>query len=386
MERCGPTASCLRHLQVRKVHLSSLMIVQVLRTSLWSIAALAFFAGAIPAQMQEKPDRPPWAQPGAGPPPPLPVPVPSTSPAPPAVPGEPVPAPVPEPEKAQEKTKEPQTPKGTIKVNVNLVNVLVSVLDQNKRPAPNLPQEAFQVLEEGVPQKIEFFESETKWPLDLALMIDASLSAHMDIQFERQAAQHFINQVLRPDDRMSVFSFDETVTQRTTFTDKVPVLQEAVAKIPDGAGTSIYDAVVLGSQALAKRTGDRRRVIILVTDGGETTSRADFDAARRVALRGEVLLYTILIRPVKNENGRNTAGEHALQTITDSTGGAMVFPDTAQELSIIFDRIDSELRTQYRLGYYPYPRGAANTYRKIEVKVLPGYTARHRTMYLVGAQ
>jgi len=291
-----------------------------------------------------------------------------------------VPAPA---EPAPPKSQEPQTPKGTIKVNVNLVNVLVSVLDKQKRPAPNLPVEAFQVIEEGVPQKIEFFETETKWPLDIALMVDASLSAHMDIQYERQAASHFIQQVLRPDDHMSVFSFDESVTQRTTFTDKVKVLQEAVARIPDGAGTSIYDAVLLGSQALAKRGSDHRRVIVLVTDGGETTSHADFESARRAALRGEVLLYTILIRPLKGENGRNTAGEHALQTITESTGGAMFFPDKAEELPIIFDRIDAELRTQYRLGYYPNPRGPVNTYRTIEVKVLPGYSARHRTLYLV---
>ena len=277
-------------------------------------------------------------------------------------------------------------PKGTIKVNVNLVNVLVSVLDEQKRPAPNLPIEAFQILEEGVPQKTEFFEAETKWPLDIALMIDASLSAHMDIQYERSAAAHFIQQVLRPEDRMSVFSFDESVTQRTTFTNKTPALQDAVAKIPDGAGTSIYDSILLGSQALAKRGGERRRVIVMVTDGGETTSRADFEAARRAAVRGEVLLYTILIRPMKGENGRNTAGEHALQTITETTGGAMFFPDRAEELPVIFDRIDAQLRTQYRLGYYPNPRGPANTYRTIEVKVLPGYTARHRTSYLVGTQ
>ena len=165
-----------------------------------------------------------------------------------------------------------------------LVNVLVSVLDEKKRPAPNLPQEAFEVLEEGVPQKIDFFEAETKLPLDLALMIDSSMSAHIDIQFERDAAPHFIRQVLRPDDRMSVFSFDETVTQRTTFTEKVQTLTDAVARIPDGAGTSIYDALLLGSQALEKRGGERRRVIILVTDGGETTSHADFEAARRAAL------------------------------------------------------------------------------------------------------
>ena len=359
------------------------MIPQASRISICWVVPLALFAGVFVAEAQEKPDRPPWAQPSTSQPQPAP---PDGQPGPPSPPPPPPGAMVQPPVETQEKQKETPAPKGTIKVNVNLVNVLASVLDENKRPAPNLPKEAFQILEEGVPQNIEFFEAETKLPLDLALMIDASMSAHIDIQFEREAASHFIRQVLRPDDRMAVFSFDETVTQRTTFTERVQTLTEAVGKIPDGAGTSIYDAVMLGSQALAKRGGERRRVIILVTDGGETTSHADFETARRAALRGEVLLYTILVRAMKSENGRNTAGEHVLQTITETTGGAMFFPDSPQELPIIFDRIDAELRTQYRLAYYPNPRGAANSYRKIEVKMLPGYTARHRTAYLVGAQ
>ena len=125
----------------------------------------------------------------------------------------------------------------------------------------------------------------------------------------------------------------------------------------------------------------------MVTDAGETTSRADFDTTRNAALRADALLYTIVIRPVKNESGRNTAGEHALETITDTTGGAMFFPDTPQELDMMFDRIDRELRTQYRLGYYPNPRGPANTYRNVEVKVLNGdYHVRSRKTYLTGPQ
>jgi len=353
------------------------MILQVSRfiASFGLLAAL--LGGNSRAEAQDKPDRPPWAQPSANKPVPA-SPQPSGG-QPSGPPGVLVPAPVDPPPKIQDT----QAPKGTIKVNVNLVNVLVSVLDEQKRPAPNLPVDAFQVIEEGVPQKISFFESDTKWPLDVALMVDASLSAHMDIQYERSAASHFIQQVLRPEDRMSVFSFDETVTQRSVFTDQVHVLQEAVTKIPDGAGTSIYDAILLGSQTLAKRNAERRRVIVMLTDGGETTSRADFETARRAAVRGDVLLYTILIRPLPGENGRNTAGEHALQTITETTGGAMFFPEKAEELPTIFDRIDAELRTQYRLGYYPNPRGPANTYRTIDVKVLPGYSARHRTSYLV---
>jgi Ca-activated chloride channel family protein len=275
---------------------------------------------------------------------------------------------------------------GRIRVSVNLVNVLVSVLDDNNRPAPDLPVEAFQIFEEGVKQKIEVFESETKQPLDIALMIDASLSAHKEISFEQQAAAHFIAQVLRPEDRLSVFAFDENVRQIAGFSENVKVLQSAVQRIPDGAGTSIYDALLLGSNALERRKEDRRRVIIMVTDGGETTSRADFEAARKAAVRANTLLYSIIVRPVKSESGRNTAGEHAIETITDTTGGAIFFPDTSQDLDIIFDRIDRELRTQYRLGYYPNPRGPANTYRSIQVKVLDNYKVRHRKTYLTGSQ
>jgi Ca-activated chloride channel family protein len=277
--------------------------------------------------------------------------------------------------------------RGRIRVNVNLVNVLVSVLDEKNRPAPDLPREAFQLFEEGVEQKIDKFESETSQPLDLAIMIDSSLSAHKEISFEQEAAAHFIRQVLRPGDRLSVFAFDENVTQVAAFSDNVAELQAAVRKIPAGAGTSIYDAVLLGSRALERRGDDRRRVIILVTDAGETTSTSDFDAARKEAVRSNTLLYTIVIRPVKNESGRNTAGEHALETMTDTTGGAMFYPDTAQELGAIFDRIDRELRTQYLLAYYPTPRGPANTYRAILVTVNPaGYHVRHRKSYLTGPQ
>src|SRR6202158_3705815 len=276
--------------------------------------------------------------------------------------------------------------RGRIRVNVNLVNVLVSVLDEKNRPAPDLPREAFQLFEDGVEQKIEIFESETQLPLDLALMIDSSLSAHKEISFEEEAAAHFIRQVLRPGDRLSVFAVDENITQLAAFSDNVASLQAAVHKIPAGSGTSIYDAILLASRTLARRGEDRRRVIILVTDAGETTSRADFDAARKEAVRSGSLLYTIVIRPVKNESGRNTAGEHALETITDTMGGAMFFPDSARELDNIFDRINRELRTQYRLGYYPNPRGPANTYRQIAVKVSGNYQVRHRKSYLTGPQ
>ena len=348
--------------------------------------ALTVFLGSGIAFTQDDPNRPPWAQKSktkASSKPSTTSGASSSSPTPSPV-GEPGKIVQPTPAPPREESPEPAVQGNRIKVNVNLVTVLVSVLDEHNRPAPDLPREAFRLFDEGNEQKIDIFEPETSLPLDLALMIDASMSAHKEIVFEQEAATHFIRQVVRPGDRLAVFSFDEDVTQRPPgFSDNVVALQDAVRKIPNGAGTSIYDAVLLASRALAHRGDDRRRVIILVTDAGETTSRSDFDAARREAVSANVLLYTIVIRPVKNENGRNTAGEHALETMTDTTGGAMFFPDTAPELSAIFDRIDRELRTQYRLAYYPNPRGPANTYRSIEVKVTTGnYQVRHRKTYL----
>src|SRR5215470_13747611 len=287
------------------------------------------------ALAQDNPNRPPWAQKsktttnstsssnsGAN--------APTSSPV-----GEPgkIVQPTPPPPIAD--SPEPAVQGNRIRVNVNLVTVLVSVLDDHNRPAPDLPREAFQLFDEGKEQEIAIFEPETSQPLDLALMIDASLSAHKEITFEQEAAAHFIRQVVRPGDRLAVFSFDEDVTQRAGFSDNVAGLQDAVRRIPNGAGTSIYDAVLLASRSLAQRGDERRRVIVLVTDAGETTSHYDFDAARREAVSANVLLYTIVIRPVKNENGRNTAGEHALETMTDTTGGAMFYPDAPQELTAI---------------------------------------------------
>jgi Ca-activated chloride channel family protein len=125
-------------------------------------------------------------------------------------------------------------------------------------------------------------------------------------------------------------------------------------------------------------------VIVLVTDAGETTSRADFETARRAALRADALLYTIVIRAVKTEGGRNTAGEHALETIADTTGGATYFPNGLGELSAMFDLIDRELRTQYRLAYYPTPRPPAGVYRNIEVRVNCECKVRSRKAYYSG--
>ena len=274
---------------------------------------------------------------------------------------------------------------GQIRVQVDLVHILASVIDANGQPVPDLVVDAFTLNENSVPQKIETFEAQTNRPLDLALMVDSSMSALKDLKFEDEAAAHFIRQVVRPGDTLGVFEFSEDVTQLSEYSDKIPVLEAAARRISPGTGTSIYDAIVLSAKTLKHRPAGRRRAIVLVTDGGETTSVSKFEDARRAAIASEALLYSIIIRPVKNEGGRNTAGEHALITITDSTGGALFILDELTQLDGMFDRINRELRTQYLLGYYPNPAPPPNSTRHVEVKVSTGDLVRYRKEYFTPA-
>ncbi len=279
-----------------------------------------------------------------------------------------------------------QDQRGRIRSEVTMVSVLASVLGKDGRPVLGLTADQFEISEEGNKQKIEAFEAETQQPLDLALMIDSSLSETKELEFEADAASRFIQKLVRPADRLAVYEFADAVTQLAPFSSNVPSLQAGLHRIVPGDGTALYDAIFLGSQGLTKNPAGRRRAIVLVTDAGETTSRADFETARRAALRADTLLYTIVVRAVKTEGGRNTAGEHALDTIADSTGGAIYFPDTIAQLGDMFDRIDRELRTQYRIAYYPTPRPLAGTYRNLEVRATCECTVRSKKSYFSGGR
>ncbi len=279
-----------------------------------------------------------------------------------------------------------QDQRGRIRSEVTLVSLLASVLDKDGRPVLGLTADKFEVYEEGVKQQIANLEPETQQPLDLALMIDSSLSETKELEFEEDAASRFIQKLVRPADRLAVYEFADVVTQLAPFSSSTPTLQAALHRIVPGDGTALYDAIFLASQGLAKNPAGRRRAIVLVTDAGETTSRADFETARRAALRADALLYTIVVRAVKTEGGRNTAGEHALDTIADSTGGAIYFPDTIAQLGDMFDLIDRELRTQYRIAYYPEPRPPAGTYRTLDVRVMCDCKVRSRKAYYSGGK
>ena len=269
-----------------------------------------------------------------------------------------------------------------LRVQTDLVTVPASVLDATGKPVADLPESAFKLSQDGVEQKIAKFETQTDRPLELALMVDASLSTIKETKFENEATARFIHLVVRPGDLLGVFAFSEDVYALSDFSSNVAKLEAAAETISPGAGTSLYDAIVLGSQQLETLPEDRRRVIVLVTDAGETTSKSSFEAARRAAIHSEALLYTILVRPVPNESGRNTGGEHAIETIIDSTGGAVYYPGALTQLDAMFQQISRELRTQYLLSYYPEPKEKAGTYCRIELEIRGGtYTLHYRKGY-----
>jgi Ca-activated chloride channel family protein len=285
--------------------------------------------------------------------------------------------------RASRPQQQQQRQKGPIRVQTDLVSILASVIDAKGEPVIGLDQSAFQLTEEGIAQKIVRFEPQTNRPLDLALMLDASGSAAIELKIEREAAARFIEEVVRPTDRLAVFSFGADVVQLCNFSADLKQLDSAVRRVdtsPD-MGTSLYDAVVLGSQSVRRQGAERRRALVIITDAGETTSVSKFDDARRAAIAGNILLYTVVVRPMKSDAGWNTAGEHAMSTITDSVGGAMYYPTDLSELGAIFDRINRELRTQYLLGYYPNPTPPPGSDRHVAVTVNTGDTVRYRKEY-----
>ncbi len=268
----------------------------------------------------------------------------------------------------------------TIKVDVQLVNILATVKDARGALIPNLTKDDFVILEEGKPQDIRIFDRTAGTPLAVALLVDSSLSTAKDLKFEQDSAMRFLHSLVEPQDRISIFSFSHDVTQLCDFTPDLLRLERAVRSIHADGGTSLYDAILLASERLKRVEG--RRMIILVTDGGDTTSVVDYHQALRAALEADVVIYSVIIVPIPGESGRNTGGEHALITLADGTGGRAFQPRLATDLDPVFRDIEAELRTQYVLGYYPHAVKGAKPYRRLEVRVLnPFFTVQARKGY-----
>ena len=278
-------------------------------------------------------------------------------------------------------TSEPET---TLKVDVKLVNVYVTVTDAHGAPVAGLKKENFVLQEDGHEQKISVFDKESALPLSIALAVDTSLSTRHDLPLEQASAKRFARAIVRPVDGLSVFGFSETVSQATTYTADQKRIDEGIDHLRLGAATALFDAVYVVSRSLDRRQG--RKVIVLITDGGDTISRVDYKEAARAAEEAEALVYSIIVVPIENSAGRETGGEHALIQLSEDTGGKYYYATSMSQLDDAFRQISDELRTQYLLAYYPLQRASFSQFRRIQVGIsgpaeATAYHVRNRAGY-----
>lgn len=257
------------------------------------------------------------------------------------------------------------------RVNVRLVRLLVTVKDLAGSPVGSLEKSDFRVFDNGVEQEISHFERHTEQPLSVALLIDTSGSTAKELRYELDSVSKFLRAFLReghPEDAVSLYTFDTFVTLRTSFTRRLGLLEQGYRQLKPEGGTSLYDAIYLAAGRLEDRDG--RRVLVVITDGGDTTSAKNFHDALEAAHRADAALYGILVMPITNDAGRNIGGENALSGLATGTGGRVFTPSVGPTLDLAFEEILKDLRTQYLLGYYPRNvPPTRNRFHRLEVKL-----------------
>lgn len=247
-----------------------------------------------------------------------------------------------------------QQPETTIRVDVSLVRMLVTARNEMGQLVGGLSRDEFRITDNGVPQQLAVFERQSTQPLSISLLVDRSGSTLKERSYEENALEKFMRALIsegNSGDTVSLYSFNYDVTLHADFTRKLDRLSRELRSMPSGGSTSMYDALYLASHAFERRDG--RHVVVVITDGGDTSSKVDFQKALEALQGANAVLYAVLVVPVKGDAGRNLRGENALITLTQWTGGRVFFPTLGESLNAAFADILTDLRTQYSLGYYP---------------------------------
>lgn len=243
---------------------------------------------------------------------------------------------------------------GVIRVDVRLVRILATVKDRAGALVGTLNKSDFSIADNGAPQEVAVFERQTDQPLSVGLLIDTSGSTKKDLPYETDSVLRFLRALFKegnPSDSAALYSFNWEVVKQTAFMRNLPDFDRALRQLRGEAGTSLYDAILLASRDMERRPG--RKVLVIVTDGGDTVSKTDFQKAAEAAQLADAVIYPILVMPIINDAGRNVGGENALATFATRSGGKVFSPAPGRELDAAFDTILKDLRTQYLLGFYP---------------------------------
>src|ERR1700730_1563665 len=315
------------------------------------------------------------------------------------------PPPPPPPAQGQEPV---QKVPGTITTNVNLVDVLFTVLNHRNKLVPDLDQKDFKVLDDNSPQDIRYFSKQSDLPLRIGMLMDTSNSIRDRLKFEQDAANNFLYSVLRRGkDEAFLMTFDDEPQVLQGFTSDNGLLRDQILKTRSGGATAIYDAIYTACEKELSHPprppGDQpdvvRRVMILISDGDDNLSTHTRADAIEMAQKTSVVIYTISTstqwiqlsqtNPDKLADRKThlTEGDKILADLAEETGGRAFFPYHVDDLDQSFQDIGDELRNQYSIAYIPTNSILNGKYHRIRIETPDhkGYQVRARRGYYAKA-
>jgi len=277
----------------------------------------------------------------------------------------------------------PETPQGTERILIRRVRLPITVTDKKGNFIPGLTKNDFQILEDKVPQTIETFSDDLSQttPLYVAVLLDTSPSTAGKLKFQQESAMNFIQTVVKPrKDRVLFGTFDDEIKLRQDFTDKLDLLDKAVYGVKEmGKQTALFDAVWQFCDE-KMRSVPGRRVLLVVTDGEDTYSRANLRDAIDIAQRTETTIFAISTKagflstvPGVEAGQVSDKKDKDLMTLSEETGGMAFFTGDMLSLERSFTKISKELRAQYLVTYDPTNKHYDGTFRKIVVKLSDGH-------------
>jgi VWFA-related protein len=261
-------------------------------------------------------------------------------------------------------------PKSSMRVDTNLVLVPVSVCDPTNHPVTGLEREHFKLFDDHVEQKLTHFAMDDE-PVAVGLVFDISGSMGPKLRVSRQAAAQFFRSA-NPDDEFFLVEFNDTPRLVVPLTQDTEDIQNQLTFAQSKGRTALLDAIVLAMHEI-KRSNKNRKALLIISDGGDNSSRYSEVEVRRMVRENDVLIYAIGVFEgfgSRNRTPEEASGPGLLSDVAEQTGGRH-FPADLNELPDIAAKIGVELRNRYVLGYSPTDSHRDGRYHKVEVKVVP---------------
>jgi VWFA-related protein len=258
---------------------------------------------------------------------------------------------------------------GSIKVDVSLVVLHTTVLDDRGKFVDGLKEENFRVFEDKAEQKLSVFKREDV-PVSMGLVVDNSGSMRDKRPRVNEAALTLV-QASNPQDESFVVNFNDDyyLDLDKDFTSSIPELKEALERIDARGSTALYDAIIGSIDHLKKGHRDKK-VLLVVTDGMDNVSRNSLEKTIHEVQKANVVIYSIGLFSDEKGSDRKKA-MRALKDISTASGGVAFFPENVDDVHSICDQVARDIRNQYTLGYYPSNTKKDGTFRAVQVDIIP---------------